>query len=377
MSDGAALVKSKQRLRILYDGLIYRTQVAGGINRYFANLIVRLPQVCIPSLVVCEAREVNYPSHANLQVFRCKRLGPYLLARALERYYLKASTDFERCDFDVVHPTYYFLLARRSFAEFRRPVVITVYDMIHELFPRVDFFGAHAREKRKAVMAAQAIICISENTKKDLLERYAIPESKVTVTHLATEMDASLSYGPEPVPAKPYYLYVGSRASYKNFDGMLSAFAQVVSLEPDVALCVVGKPFSKGELKRIARLGLTDHVEHYGYANDHHLAKLYRCSVAFVYPSLYEGFGIPPIEAMSCGTAVIASNCSSIPEVVGDAGLLFDPRSKSELAEMMIHLLKDATARVGLIAKGAQRAKMFSWDKVAAQTVEVYRSVSN
>ena len=103
---------------------------------------------------------------------------------------------------------------------------------------------------------------------------------------------------------------------------------------------------------------------------------LIRCSVAFIYPSLYEGFGISPLEAMACGTAVIASNCSSIPEVVGDAGLLFDPTSKSELAEMMIHLLRNSTARVNLIAKGAQRAAMFSWDRLVAQTVQVYRSVT-
>ena len=370
-----ACMESAQALRILYDGLIYRMQAAGGINRYTANLIGRLPRTFHPSLVVGQAREMNFPSHPNLRVFRQKVLGHYIVTRSIERLYFNLSTDFKRQRFDVVHPTYHFLLAKRSFAAFHCPVVVTVYDMVHELFPSVDVLGAHAREKRKALMAAQAIICISENTKKDLLERYPSLADKVTVTHLAASIDASVSYGPEPVPDRPYFLYVGSRSSYKNFDGLLSAFAQVISARPETRLCVVGKPFNRAERKRIAALKLPDWIEHYGFVPDNHLAKLYRCSVGFVYPSLYEGFGLPPLEAMACGAAVIASNRASIPEVVGDAGWLFDPAASGEMAEMMLALLDDSTARAQLIARGRERVKRFSWDTMATQTIAVYRSV--
>ena len=121
---------------------------------------------------------------------------------------------------------------------------------------------------------------------------------------------------------------------------------------------------------------LSGHIEHYEYVCDRHLAKLYRCSVAFVYPSLYEGFGIPPLEAMSCKTPVVAANCSSIPEVVGDAGLLFNPKATGDLADILLLLLDSPKERDRLIAKGHQRAQMFSWDKTVAQTVDVYRSVS-
>jgi glycosyltransferase involved in cell wall biosynthesis len=249
--------------------------------------------------------------------------------------------------------------------------------MIHELFPaELDPKGRHAEEKRRAIMAAQAVICISENTKNDLLERYPVAPEKVRVTHLASAIDASLANGPEPVPERRYFLYVGLRYGYKNFNGLLTAFARALSARPDLALCVVGAPFSDSESKLIAGLGLTTAVEHYGQVSDAHLAKLYQQSVAFVYPSFYEGFGIPPLEAMACGTPVVASNRSSIPEVVGDAALLFDPEKTDELTDILIKLADDSPERQRLIAKGLERVKAFSWNKTVSQTLQIYREVS-
>lgn len=363
-------------MRILYDGQIYAKQNAGGINRYFANLISRLPEDFNPAFTTCQPQNVNYPDHPNLKTFFYNRFGfrPGRVSYWLEQYYFRTVTALN--SFDVVHPTYYSLLTRQEIHQCRYPFVLTVYDMIHELFAeQIDPNGQYAEEKRKAILAASAIICISENTRKDLLERYSLPEERVTVTYLASEINARLSYGSEPVPSQPYYLYVGSRSSYKNFDLLLTAFAKAASVQPEIRLCVVGSSFNQTEEKLIADLNLTGHIEHYGYASDTHLAKLYRCSVAFVYPSLYEGFGIPPLEAMSCGTAVVASNCSSIPEVVGDAGILFNPKSTADLADSLLYLLDNPTERDRLIAKGYQRAQAFSWDKTVAQTLNVYHSV--
>ncbi|MBD2099627.1 glycosyltransferase family 1 protein [Leptolyngbya sp. FACHB-261] len=365
-------------MRILYDGQIYAIQFAGGVNRYFANLISRLPEDYTPLLTTCQNREVNYPTHPNLKVFFYKRFGfrPGRLSYWLEKYYFRSVTNFGR--YEVFHPTYYSLLTQQNFDTVKRPIVVTVYDMIHELFAKqTDPDGHQIEEKRQAVLAAQAIICISENTKKDLLERYPALEDRVTVTYLATDMNVSLAYGTEAVPTRPYYLYVGSRYNYKNFDRILMALAKAISIRPELMLCVVGPAFNDEEKQLVATLNLAHAIEHYNYADDRHLAKLYRCSLALVYPSLYEGFGIPPLEAMSCRTAVVASNCSSIPEVVGDAGILFGPNSITDLADILIDLSENPTKRDELIAKGEKRATMFSWEKTAAQTLAVYQAISN
>ena len=364
-------------MHILYDGKIYETQVAGGINRYFANLIGKSPKDFTPALTTCQPRTINYPEHPNLKTFFYKRFGfqPGRVSYWLEKHYFRAVTSFN--SFDILHPTYYSLLTRQEINQCRLPIVLTVWDMIHELFSeQIDPKGQLAEAKQKAILSAQAIICISENTKKDLLERYSLAPEKVTVTHLASEINSSLSHGSEPVPTRPYYLYVGGRNGYKNFDSLLTAFAKAVSVRSEIRLCVVGSPFDGMEEKAIVDLGMTSHIEHYGYVNDTHLAKLYRCSIAFVYPSLYEGFGIPPLEAMSCKTVAVASNCSSIPEVVGDAGILFNPKSTSDLADILIFLLDSPAERDRLITRGYQRAELFSWDKTVDQTVEVYRSVA-
>lgn len=363
-------------MQILYDGKIYSEQVTGGINRYFANLINRLPKNFTPILATCQTHKISFPFHPNLQVLKYTKFRPRRIYNQIEKYYFRAVLAFQQ--FDIVHPTYYSSLTQKRFDKYSCPVVVTVWDMIHEIFSEeMDASGKQADEKREAILAAQAIICISENTKNDLLERYKLPEEKVTVTYLASEINASFSHGSEPVPTRPYYLYVGSRQCYKNFNSLLLALAKAVSVRPDIKLCVVGSNFNKMEGKLIAELRLTAHIEHYGYASDSHLAKLYRCSVAFVYPSLYEGFGIPPLEAMSCGTVVVASSRSSIPEVVGDAGLLFDPKAIDDLADILLFLLDSPTERDRLIAKGYQRAQTFSWDRTVAQTLDVYRSVSS
>ena len=371
-------------MRILYDGEVYEWQAAGGINRYFASVIGGLPREFEPSLLASRAREVNYPSHPNLKVYEYGRRWPGL-ERASYRLGLHASRlrdrwlagSLARRRFDVFHPTYYTLLTGRPVGSHRAPTVLTVWDMIHELFPEeMDPTGEQAERKRRAILAARRVICISENTKRDLLARHRVPEERVAVTHLASEIDESLSHGPEPVPGRPFFLYVGSRSRYKNFGGLLRAFAAAFGARPGPALCVVGPPFTGEEEELVAGLKLGGRVEHYGYAADRHLAKLYRRSLALVYPSLYEGFGIPPLEAMACGTVAVVSNASSLPEVVGDAGLLFDPKAPDELTDILRSLAADESLRGGLIERGRRRAREFSWEKTVAQTVEVYRSAA-
>jgi glycosyltransferase involved in cell wall biosynthesis len=276
---------------------------------------------------------------------------------------------------DLAHPTYYSLLSSKIFKAFDCPVVLTVYDMIHERFPRlVDRRGRNAAMKRAAIQAADAIICISQSTKQDLLEYYAIPEDRISVIHLAACLASRGESAQGPAKTDSFFLYVGSRAAYKNFDLLLDAMNALIATRLDCRLYVVGPPFNERERTAISRLGLTRHIVHRGVVSDDELTSLYRASTALVYPSRYEGFGIPLLEAMQCKTAIVAADTSSIPEVVGDAALLFDPDSSEQLAMQLRDLLTLPELRETMIRKGLMRSEQFSWQATAAATLDVYRA---
>jgi glycosyltransferase involved in cell wall biosynthesis len=365
-------------MKVFYDGLAYKLHAQGGISRYFTNLINLLPSQVMPVVAFHDATSHSQLSRPNLQkkIYPGASLKLGALSAPLKQYYFQSMT--QSCRATLFHPTYYWLSTGRSFQDYKQPVVLTVHDMIHEIFSaQMDPENQYARAKQAAVLAADRIICVSENTKKDLLEHCPVSEDRIQVIHLASEIDASMSHGDEAVPTQPYYLYVGSRnPNYKNFNTLLDAFAQVAAAHSEAVLCVVGSALRSDEMAQVNALRIADRLHLFNNVSDRHLAKLYRCSLAFVYPSLYEGFGIPPLEAMACGTPVIAANRASIPEVVGDGGILFEPHAIQDLADILLNLYESPTARERLIEQGTRRVQRFSWQKMADQTFEVYQSLS-
>lgn len=362
-------------MRILYDGQIYCLQSAGGINRYFQQLISFLPTDFEPIITTFRTHPDNWPSHPNLKVVQAPLFSPQRVARRVGRHYFQFAS--ERLKPDLIHPTFYQLLTMKSLNSHNCPCVCTVHDFITDIFSsQLDPQKIATNRQTEAILAADFLLCNSQNTKKDLLERFPHLEPRVTVTPLAGDLDITMSYGEHVTPIRPYFLFVGSRAPYKNFDGLLRAFSRFVSAISGVALVVVGGPFDERELKLIQELKLESNVENWSRLSDKHLAKLYRCSLALVYPSFYEGFGIPLLEAMNCETIVIASNTSSIPEVVNDAALLFDPHQLNHLTDIMLGVAREEIDRSGYIKKGRVRASAFSWERTAQLTVEVYRNLS-
>ncbi|HAY78375.1 MAG TPA: glycosyltransferase family 1 protein [Planctomycetaceae bacterium] len=376
-------------MRILYDGAIYSVQRAGGINRYFAELISRLPSSWTPILATVSKPDTHVLEHSQLQWQQCDTYrGPKAWVKWRRRRFFRQL--YANTQADVVHPTSYRLLSNQALASLRQPLVVTVYDMIHERFPElVDRRRRNARLKQAAILAARRIICISESTRRDLLEFYPEVEDRVSVIHLAADLGPAAEIdGPEEQAAyappefapprcqdrTPYFLYVGSRAAYKNFDRLLRAMQAVVSRDPRVRLVVAGSCLTRHEQQQIAALGLAEHVETLTSVTDEELRALYHHALALVYPSRYEGFGIPVLEAMACQTVVVAANTSSIPEVAGDAALLFDPPATDELADILSDLLTHPEQRQPLIERGLVRVRQFSWDKTAAATWKVYQA---
>jgi glycosyltransferase involved in cell wall biosynthesis len=366
-------------MKILYDGLIYANQLAinvraGGISRYFKNVIDGLPPECRPFLTSPEPFEFCFPRNPRLRCYHSPRkiLGSGRLGWLAGNLRFIAIEKYGR--FDLAHPTYHSLMSGRSLASYRMPVVLTIHDMITERFAaQLDPSGADTARKRDAVQAAAAILCVSENTKRDLMQLLRVPEEKITVILLASELSPDMEQDASLVPPKPYLLFVGSRAFYKNFVRLLLAFSRAAPAWPELRLAVVGAPFNQTESELIHALKLETKINHLSQLNDAQLAALYRHAEAFVYPSLYEGFGIPPLEAMACGTVVIAANSSSLPEVVGDAAILFDPHSTDELTDRILSLPNLGVRREEYLQRGRQQAAKFSWKTTAAKTFEVYQ----
>jgi glycosyltransferase involved in cell wall biosynthesis len=249
--------------------------------------------------------------------------------------------------------------------------------MIHELyFPNCET----TRLKVEAIKRADHIICISHNTKKDLCEMFDISENKVSVTHLAYEdfsgYQGTKTRDDEEKKSNPYFLFVGNRSLYKNFSAMLTAYgaSEILKSESKIA-CFGGGSLTKDELSFAKKQGICESkIMHLG-SNDQDLGKAYSNAIALVYPSQYEGFGIPPLEAMSANCPVICSNNSSLPEVVGSAALTFDPLNNDEIRHRMEEILCSKSLRDTLIKKGFQQKNKFSWDLCAQETNKIYQKI--
>jgi glycosyltransferase involved in cell wall biosynthesis len=276
----------------------------------------------------------------------------------------------------IFHPTYYELSEGFHWEDIKCPIVVTVYDLIHAIYPHLmDRSEANIRTQRAAVQRADRVICISHATERDLLDHFPEVAGKTCVIHLGS----SFAINEAPIESRifepPSFLYVGGRGGYKNFRFLMHAFSKACSMHSTMRLRIAGYPLTAEERWLIHDLGVTDRVDAYCLPHEEEMERLYRGSVALVYPSRHEGFGIPPIEAMACGTVAVTSDTTSLPEVVGDAGIMLDPTDQESWTDCLLMLASDATPRAGLLERGRQRAAMFSWRKTVDQHLSVYRAL--
>ena len=359
-------------MKVVYDGRIYCFQKAGGINRYFAEIIARLPKEWEPAIIGVSDLGTNAPQHVNLRT--CN--GPFFRPRRVSHKVRKIRwhLNFNQRT-SLLHPTYYDLSDGIDLQAVRCPVVLTVYDMIYANYPDLmDGADLVVRTQREAILRADHIVCISKETERDLLERIPQATGKTSVIYLGSSFANVNGAVVHDTASRPSFLYVGGRTGYKNFALLLRAFAAAAQSCRNIRLHVAGAPLADYERWQIHFLGITHLVEAHVFPDEHALQELYRSSLALLYPSRHEGFGIPPLEAMSCGTVAVTANTTSLPEVVGDGGIMLDPTDEAQWVDCILGLAKGTVNRAELIARGFKQAGRFSWETTATQHIQLYKS---
>jgi glycosyltransferase involved in cell wall biosynthesis len=367
-------------MRIAFDYQIFALQSYGGISRYFARLA--------EGLIDLEQQvKVFVPLHRNHYL---KSIPQDIVNGSYVSQYPPKTTRFfsaynhfifrhkiSKWQPDIVHETYY---SKAGTAPRQSKTIVTVYDMIHELYPR-EFKAMDETQvlKRMAIERADHVICISENTKKDLIRLHGTPESKISVVLLGFDqfLASASATSSTSLETKPFLLYVGQRGSYKNFPGFLKAIAASKKLIADFdVIAFGGGRFSSAEMDLISTLGFAANQVRQVSGDDALLGRFYGAAGAFVYPSLYEGFGIPPLEAMAHLCPVISSNSSSMPEVIGDAAEFFEPNELESMRCAIENVVYSEGRISDLRIKGTARLSYFSWEKCTTQTLDIYKKVS-
>lgn len=367
-------------MRIFYDHQIFSEQKYGGISRYFASLAgeiarLNLAEVRIASPLCINEYLPELSPENRSGITLPSAIKPGWLIRRLNR--VLSGPVALRFNPDIIHETYYWDQNKAA-----RPllgVATTVHDMIHETFPGNFSPGDKtAARKLAAVKKADLVICVSENTRRDLLERTGIARTKtVVVHHGADHMPPGDNPLPPVISGAPYLLYVGQRSGYKNFDRLLKAFAADRELQVDYRLvCFGGGALTEEERAAFSHYGLQKARVLQVDGGDDMLASLYKQAEVFIYPSLYEGFGIPPLEAMASGCPVISSDVSSMPEILGDAAEYFQPEDTQLLLAAITRVLNSAEHATNLKESGLRRAKNYTWKKCAEETLLAYSALA-
>jgi glycosyltransferase involved in cell wall biosynthesis len=354
-------------MKILYDHQIFSLQKYGGASRYFYELLNRskgLFDYEVTGLYSENIYSKELEIHKDFPVktrFRGRQ-------RIIDLF--NKSNSIKKMNlgnYDIVHSTLYepYILKKA-----KRPIIITVHDMIHEMFP--EYFGtnnAYSDNKKNMILNADKINVDSNITRNDILNLFPQVEEKITVVYLACSIKILDSY----IEKENYVLFMGQRGMYKNFLNFITAVAPLLC-KYNLRLLCTGNQFNKDEMALLKEQGIEDRVS-CRFAAEDEIEDLYAKAIVFVFPSFYEGFGIPMLEAFSAGCPVIASNGGSLPEIGSDAAAYFDPYSVDNMRSVIENVLLSPALQKEMVAKGREQAKKFSWDKCVTETVQVYKNL--
>jgi glycosyltransferase involved in cell wall biosynthesis len=368
-------------MRILYDHQVFSLQDAGGASRYHFELVRNLQGLDGVEMEMLLGLNGSVMPFATLRqagtrvLSRGTRIKPGLARYAINDLFSALIAPLQG-RVDIYHPTLYRALPWVR----RKRIVVTHHDCIHERFPQLFSDAASIIEtKRKLFAQADAIVCVSASSQSDLLHFYDVAENK---THVVPHGFSPLRLPPGDTQATgtleeaaPYLLYVGSRAGYKNFGLLLEAFSRSGLAEYYRLLAVGGGAFSAEEQEQIVSLGLSASICLIPKVDEATLALAYRGAALFIYPSLYEGFGFPPLEAMSMGCPVLVNRTSSLPEVCGDAAFYFEASGAEELSHSLVSTLGDSEALAIKRKLGEQQVSLYDWRRSARSTLDVYRAL--
>ena len=381
-------------MKILYDHQAFTYQYYGGVSKCFCELISHLPATALPIIGVSESNNIHLHNSnlcANLKpvsideqhfMTRYSFRGKGKLYKLLKLFNFNTTEiiNKKKCldllksgDFDIFHPTFF----DDYYLEFLngKPFVLTIHDMMPELFPQyykkndIQIIG-----KKKLVTKASVIIAVSEQTKKDIIEILNVPEEKIHVIyHGGPKVENFKGKG---LYDFPYFLYVGQRGTYKNFPRLLQDFSKFIKIYSNVKLVCTGPDFTSAEYDMIKLLKLEKNIIH-RKSSDQDLKLLYANAIAFVYPSLYEGFGMPILEAFAYGCPVLLNNKSCFPEIAGDAAIYFEAdNDSSNLLEVMNHFYNLPDKHINAIVNnGYRRLSDFSWEKSAEKLYDIYKYI--
>jgi len=354
-----------------------------GIGTYVRNLLRQLARIDTSSeyILICRPHDVGLAAQLGPN-FRgvASEAGLYSLREQLA---IPALLHRERAD--LFHAPHYVLPPFVGC-----PAVVTIHDCIHLMFPQYlpnRLAYAYARMFMwSAAQRSDRILTVSEASKRDILRFFTVPEQKIEVVYNAIDERFGLTPPEDEVVRvrerfqlfDEFILYAGNIRPHKNLERLIQAFQQLREEGFDhLKLLIIGDEISKyAALRRtVHRCKLHKHVRFLGFVPDQTLAVLYRLASVFVFPSLYEGFGFPPLEAMASGTPVVTSNVSSLPEVVGDAAVLIDPYDPAAIADGVRQVLTMPALRADLVARGYARARAYSWEDSVRRIRAVYGSV--
>lgn len=362
-------------MNIIFDFKIFFKQRYGGPSRYFFNLFEYINKNQDYKNSAHIVSPIYYNEYLNNSSFKNKIIGkkfPKVKFTGIFYKFINSQLSnffFDKIKPDLIHTTDYDIHYKK-----KCPIVVTVHDLIHEIYYKDFGKDKNYRPKKEILKISDHIICVSKNTKDDLMKYYDVSEKKISVIYHGNSFQNLEYIKSTNLCNFKFFLFIGSRKRYKNFFKIIEAFKKNQEIYKEFKIvCFGGGQLLESEKKRLIENNIDlKKIIIIKNTSDHNLFELYKNATALIYPSFYEGFGMPIIEAMSLGCPVLSSNTSSLPEVYEDAALSFSPNSIDDLTQRMEQVVYDNNIRKKFIDLGLNQSKKFSWDNCVKKTLKVY-----